>query len=78
MYVNQEPTKLIIEHAGDKIQAELAWDVSMYDLLNAFYGICVAHTYHPEGILRTMDEWVKEKMEGMRAFELESEELKDE
>ena len=63
--MENSPTKLIIEHADNKITAELPWDANLDDLLDAFYGLCVAHTYHPISILTHMEDWLRERMDGI-------------
>lgn len=62
------PTKITLESHDKKHSSELNWDAGLDDILDAFYGLCIAATFHPESILNVMKDWVEEKMDGMEAF----------
>lgn len=66
--IDQKPTKITLEALGHKHSSELSWDASIVDILDSFYGLCIAATFHPESILNVMKDWVEEKMDGMEAF----------
>lgn len=56
--------KLVLEtqterHTWESIYA----DNSAADWIKAFYGLMVAATFSPEGILRSMEEFVEERLE---------------
>ena len=68
---HSEKTVLTLEHADRKVSTELNWDASMEDLLDAFYGACVATTWHPTTILEGMKVFAEEHLE---AFEYDKEE----
>ena len=50
----------ILNSDGNKFSVELSWDVGIDELLNSFYGMLVASTYHPQAILRGMKEFVED------------------
>ena len=68
---HSEKTVLTLEHADRKVSTELSWDASMEDLLDAFYGACVATTWHPTTILEGMKAFAEEHLD---AFEYDKEE----
>lgn len=68
---HSEKTVLTLEHADRKVSTELNWDASMEDLLDAFYGACIATTWHPTTILEGMKAFAEEHLE---AFECDKEE----
>ena len=54
-------TRLIFETANDRFIWETPYsDVSMEDILEAFYGILVGATWHPETIIKGFKEFVVE------------------
>lgn len=57
---NNEPTKISLSHGGKTHTSELNWDADMYDMLQAFYGLCVASSWNPEQVVRGMYEFVQE------------------
>lgn len=59
MNIENENTILTIEHAGNKFSAEMNWDADMDDLLDAFYGACVACTWNPKTILEGMRDYAE-------------------
>jgi hypothetical protein len=63
---NVKPTIISLEHHGKKHSSELPWDADMYELLDAFYGMCVSATFHPTTVLSAMSEWVNEKYNNER------------
>jgi hypothetical protein len=58
-----EKTIVIIESHGKKHSSELNWDAGIYDILNAFYGLCVAATFDPVTVVKCIREWSEEKCE---------------
>lgn len=60
---HSEKTVLALEHADRKITTELNWDAGMEELLDAFYGACVATTWHPTTILEGMRDFAEERLE---------------
>lgn len=66
--IDHKPTKITLESHNKKHSSELNWDAGLDDILDAFYGLCIAATFHPESILNVMKDWVEEKMDGMEAF----------
>ena len=59
--MENKPTILTLECGGVKITSEMKWDANIEDLLNSFYGLCVGATFHPEAIVKAMQEWAEEK-----------------
>ena len=72
--IDQKPTKITLEAHGHKHSSELNWDAGLDDILDAFYGLCIAATFHPETILSYMQEWLDEKKSCMTAFKENDEE----
>lgn len=63
---DSKPSKLTLEIYGNKIQWETPYaDVPMEDLLDAFYGLCVAAAWHPKTTLMKMKEFAEERLEFM-------------
>lgn len=60
---HSEKTVLTLEHADRKIATELNWDAGMEELLDAFYGACIATTWHPITILEGMRDFAEERLE---------------
>ena len=68
MYKEKEPfSRLTLESSyGTKQIAE--WDhedISIDDILDAFYGILIGATWHPQTILQAMQEFAEEKLEAL-------------
>ena len=61
----REPEKTIVtlESHGKKHSSELNWDANLSDILDAFYGLCVAATFDPVTVVKGMREWSEEKCE---------------
>lgn len=59
--MENKPTILTLECGGVKFTSEMTWDANIEDLLNSFYGLCVGATFHPEALLKSMQEWAEEK-----------------
>lgn len=57
----KDKTIISIEQNGNKFSGELSWDVSIGDLFDAFFGLCVCLTYHPKSIENTMVEYLQGK-----------------
>ena len=55
--MNNEPTILKFSHSGFTHTAELPWDTGMEDLLQSFYGLCVASGWMPSTVLEAMHEF---------------------
>lgn len=72
--IDQKPTKITLEALGHKHSSELSWDAGIVDILDAFYGMCISATFHPETILSNMQEWLDEKKSCMAAFKENDEE----
>ena len=72
----KEPEKTIVtlESHGKKHSSELNWDAGIYDILNAFYGLCVAATFDPVQVVKGMREWSEEKCENFEYLFNNSEE----
>jgi hypothetical protein len=64
-----KPVILTLECGGVKITSEMAWDASIEDLLNSFYGLCVGATFHPEALVKVMQEWAEEKQASFKKDE---------
>ena len=58
-------TIISLEQSGNKHISELPWDASIEDMLDSFYGLCVAATFHPKNILEYMKDWSEERLRGM-------------
>lgn len=56
-------TILTIEHSGTKHSSELSWDAGMDDLIQSFYGLCIAATWNPVTVLENMKEFAEEHLE---------------
>lgn len=55
----QPKTKLTLEHAKVKASTELAWDTSMYELLDAFIGACITAGFSIETVDSVLEEYVQ-------------------
>ena len=64
-----KPVILTLECGGVKITSEMAWDANIEDLLNSFYGLCVGATFHPEALVKSMQEWAEEKQASFKKDE---------
>lgn len=53
------PTILSLKHHSSVVNIELPWDANMTDLLDAFVGACVSVTFHQDGIIQAMKEYVE-------------------
>ena len=67
--MENKPVILSLECGGVKFTSEMAWDASIEDLLNSFYGLCVGATFHPEAFVKVMQEWAEEKQNSFLKFE---------
>ena len=65
IYGMTEPTKLSLSSHGKTYSAELAWDSTFSDILNALIGLGVAATYSHRGMLESMEEYATEELEVM-------------
>lgn len=65
IYGMTEPTKLSLSSHGKTYSAELAWDSTFSDILNALVGLGVAATYSHRGMLESMQEYATEELEVM-------------
>lgn len=65
MYGMTEPTKLSLSSHGKTYTAELPWDATFSDILNALVGLGVAATYSHKGMLESMQEFATEELEGL-------------
>jgi hypothetical protein len=63
MYRKPENTKLILESNGNKYTSELPWDVSADQLIESFYGMTIASSFHPLTILNCMKEFADNNLE---------------
>lgn len=58
------PTKLTLKCYDVETTWEVPYsDITLTQLIKAFYGLCVTHTFSPEGIINEMDEFVKDYKE---------------
>ena len=63
MYNEKSKTKLTLENYGNTMSWESPYnDVSMDNLLYAFYGLCVAATWNPRTVLEGMRDFVDERL----------------
>lgn len=60
-----EPMKLTLSSHGKTYSAELAWDATFSDILNALVGLGVAATYSHRGMLECMQEYATGELEIM-------------
>lgn len=65
MYGMTEPTKLSLSSHGKTYTAELPWDATFSDILNALIGLGVAATYSHKGMLESMQEFATEELEAI-------------
>ena len=65
IYGMTEPMKLTLSSHGKTYSAELAWDATFSDILNALVGLGVAATYSHRGMLKCMQEYATEELEIM-------------
>ena len=65
IYGMTEPMKLTLSSHGKTYSAELAWDATFSDILNALVGLGVAATYSHRGMLECMREYATEELEIM-------------
>jgi hypothetical protein len=57
------PTLLSIKTADTQVNIELPWDVSIEDLINAFYSACIGITYQPKTVLQNMKDFADEHLD---------------
>lgn len=62
MSFENEKTILTLTMNGIKMSWEGNWDANMDDLLSAFYGLCVGHTFLPESVIGVMKDFALERM----------------
>jgi len=55
------PTKFTVQTGHRTIIQELPWDAGADDLCDAFYTALVGMTFHPDGIIQAMKEFVEER-----------------
>lgn len=67
--MENKPTILTLECGGVKLTSEMRWDANIEDLLNSFYGLCVGATFHPEALVKVMQEWAEEKQASFKKDE---------
>lgn len=66
----KQPTKLSVSNYGNTVTWEtLHSDVSIEEMINAFYTLCIGITFVPSTVLQGMKDFVESKLE---------EEIKDE
>lgn len=61
--------RITIENEGDnykKFISELPWDSDMYDILDAFIGMCVSLTFVPETVYKAMYEVSESALDAQR------------
>lgn len=63
-----EKIKLTIETNKNKHTSEINWDANLEDLLDAFYGLCVAATYDPITVCAEMKKWSEAKCNNFDYF----------
>lgn len=54
------PTVISITSSGNVHTTTLAGDANMYDMLQGFYGLCVASGWNPETVIKGMYEFVEQ------------------
>lgn len=57
------PTQLVLKTTNQIVTQELPWDVSIDDLVNAFYTACIGITFQPATVLRAMSQFAAESLE---------------
>lgn len=67
--MENKSTILTLECEGIKLSSVMAWDASIEDLLNSFYGLCVGATFNPEALVEAMQEWAEEKQNSFKKDE---------
>ena len=63
-----EKIKLTLETSKNKHTSEINWDANLADLLDSFYGLCVAATYDPITICEVMKKWSEAKCNNFEYF----------
>jgi hypothetical protein len=63
--MGDEKTIISIEQHGNKHYSELSWDAGIDDILDSFYGLCVAASFEPKHILEYMKDWSEERLNNM-------------
>lgn len=53
------PTRISISHAGTKLTAELSWDASIYDIMDALNGMLIGLGYDKDALI----DWAQEVSE---------------
>lgn len=56
------PTVLTLKTDNSVINIELPWDATMEQLCQAFYTACIGITFHPDTVVRGMQEFVEENL----------------
>ena len=70
-YYSTEPMKLSLTSHGKTFSAELNWDSTFNEILQALVGLGVAATYSHVGILETMQNFAEEELEALRPLQEE-------
>jgi hypothetical protein len=63
-----EKIKLTLETNKNKHTSEINWDANLEDLLDSFYGLCVATTYDPITVCMVMKKWSETKCNNFEYF----------
>ena len=63
MLPENQPTKITIEANGFKHSSELNWDASIDDLIQSFYGLCIAASWIPTTVLENMKSFAEEHLD---------------
>lgn len=61
MYRENEPTRLSLSHGNKTMSAELPWDASLDDIMEAFIG-CLRGITFGEWVVESIKEWCEEHL----------------
>lgn len=60
--MNNDHTILTLANDSKTVTTKMSWDCSMEELIDAFYGACVALTWNPVTILDTMKDYAQQQL----------------
>ena len=64
-----KPTILTLQHSEYKCTKEMPWDANMYELLDAFIGVCVSMGYHQTSVDEVLEEYVDNLKENNKDYD---------
>jgi hypothetical protein len=60
--MNNDNTILTLANDSKTVTTKMSWDCNMEELIDAFYGACIALTWNPVTILETMEDYAQQHL----------------